>query len=185
MKVAKSVDENGNLECSKCRQRKPVAEFPRDRVTPTGYSYQCKVCQRAMTNESYQRHKAKTLAKKAEYREANREKRRADGHTYYQRNKERFAARYNTDIGRAGSAVRTAIKQGKLPKVTTLYCVRCLQPAKHYHHQSYLESDRLCVVPVCRACHQGMNRNRLDGNTGLGVVATRCGLVRIAISSLE
>lgn len=63
----------------------------------------------------------------------------------------------------ARQAVQYAIKIGKLPKVSTLFCVPCfsnirLEAAKQYHHhKGYAPEHQLDVIPVCIPCH-----NQLD-----------------------
>lgn len=184
-KTRRAIDENGCLECSKCKAAKPVSEFSPNKLTPTGYNYICRDCHREYVRAGYQAHKESTLAKKAEYREENRAKRREDDRSYYLRNKEKFRAKYNREISVASRTVQAAVARGELPKVTTMYCVRCMRPAHNYHHQSYLKSDRLCVVPVCRSCHRNMNKQRYGETIRLGIVSTNYGLVRIAIAGLE
>ena len=49
------------------------------------------------------------------------------------------------------SAVRTAIKQGKIRPAHRFYCVDCGQPAKLYDHRDY--SKPLEIEPVCRPCN--------------------------------
>jgi hypothetical protein len=40
-------DENGQLECCRCGERKPLSGFYRDRMWASGYDRRCKVCKRA------------------------------------------------------------------------------------------------------------------------------------------
>lgn len=54
----------------------------------------------------------------------------------------------------ASNAVRTAVRGGDLPKVTSLFC-KCGEPAKHYHHSKGYETEHwLEVEPLCRSCHK-------------------------------
>ncbi len=54
----------------------------------------------------------------------------------------------------ARSAVTSAIEQGVLPPVSTLYCVYCGEPARQYHHHiGYGQNERLAVWPACDHCH--------------------------------
>jgi hypothetical protein len=182
-KQTRVIDADGNLPCSKCKAVKPVSEFNRDRINLTGYASQCKVCKHATVAASYRKHRDKTRARRAEYRKQNHERFVAYGKDYYRRNIDYFRGKYRPHIGKADKAVQTAKRRGLLPKIDTMYCVECFGPAQQYHHQSYMESDRLCVVPVCISCHVGMNLRRPDGNRNLGIFPTSLGIVRIAIAS--
>lgn len=55
---------------------------------------------------------------------------------------------------RAHAAVLRAIKEYRLPAVSTQKCVDCGAPATMYHHWSYEEQHHLDVLPVCRPCHR-------------------------------
>ena len=64
----------------------------------------------------------------------------------------------------ASNAVRTAVRQGKLPKVTTLQC-KCGNGARHYHHtKGYTEEHWLDVEPLCISCHRNAHWESRDGN---------------------
>lgn len=87
------------------------------------------------------------------------------------------------DIERAGNAVNREKKHGRMLPATAYPCVICMNSAREYHHASYLESDWLCVIPMCRTCHHRHHRSGL-ALPPLGVIALKLGLVRIAISSI-
>lgn len=52
---------------------------------------------------------------------------------------------------RAGGIVSSAVKNGALPRVKTLKCVDCGEPAQCYDHRDY--SKPLDVVPTCYGCN--------------------------------
>src|SRR5262245_33638273 len=55
---------------------------------------------------------------------------------------------------RAYSAVWRAVRDGRLPRVETLQCVRDGRPGSVYHHYLGYEPDHyLAVEPWCRSCH--------------------------------
>lgn len=55
---------------------------------------------------------------------------------------------------RARQAVRLAVKEGRLPRVSTLACADCGARAHHYHHhRGYQPENHLSVEPLCRSCH--------------------------------
>ena len=62
---------------------------------------------------------------------------------YQKQNPKKYRAHYK---------VRSAIKAGKLPKVSTLICIDCNKAvAQCYHHEDY--EKPLDVVALCQACH--------------------------------
>ncbi len=55
---------------------------------------------------------------------------------------------------RALSAVKYAVKTGKLPPVNTLQCSCCPEIAQQYHHnRGYAKKHWLDVIPVCLEYH--------------------------------
>lgn len=180
---SRTIDATGHLVCTRCQQSKPTEEFPRDAATPTGFGYYCKECRRNVVNASYQRHKLETLSRAKMYRDSKRQEIRSRDKAYYLASRERRPHQYNPSIGRADKAASDALKRGALPPLASQYCVVCMQPAQVYHHQSYHQDDRLCVVPACRSCHIRLNLHRTKGNESFGIVPTRNGLIRIAIAT--
>lgn len=54
----------------------------------------------------------------------------------------------------AYSYVAIAVKAGKLPRASTLTCVKCGEQADQYHHYlGYELKNRLKVEPVCEKCN--------------------------------
>lgn len=182
MRTARTIGKDGTLHCKRCDTKKPVSEFAKDSKTPTGHNYHCKVCHNAMVKAHYEKNKAAILDKRVGYREENRTLLRERDKDYYQRTKGK-KPRYRHEVGTANRTVQTAVAQNRLPHIRTMYCYRCHRTAKDYHHQSYLESDRLCVVPVCRSCHHPLNRLRPNGGNDMGFFASHYGLIRIAIAT--
>jgi hypothetical protein len=76
---------------------------------------------------------------------------------------EQAAVRY-----RANYAVRTAVKEGRLPRANTRTCAECGAPAHHYHHhRGYAEEHWLAVIALCRPCHPRVEaRERLEQKGG-------------------
>lgn len=64
----------------------------------------------------------------------------------------------NVYRSRARAAVREAVRQGRLPKVTTIMCNRCPDTANEYHHHSYERECWLDVEPLCHACHDAHHK---------------------------
>ena len=43
----------------------------------------------------------------------------------------------------------------KIPRVKSLPCLQCSQPAAHYHHhKGYDSGHQLDVIPMCWSCHR-------------------------------
>lgn len=82
----------------------------------------------------------------------------------------------------AHKAVAKAIGRGELLPAKEYKCHACSKQARQHHHQSYHPNDHLCVVPLCQSCHAKANHGTLD--VTFGVVATRAGVIRIAIAGL-
>jgi hypothetical protein len=55
---------------------------------------------------------------------------------------------------RAYSAVKEAIRSGRLKPASKRKCKDCGKRASGYHHNSYKREDRLKVVPLCSPCHR-------------------------------
>jgi transcriptional regulator with XRE-family HTH domain len=83
-------------------------------------------------------------------------------------------------IYQAQKALTKAVKDGKLLPASSYKCHACPKQAREFHHPSYHPDDYLCVVPLCSGCHRKADRGKL--NVTYGVVPTRVGMVRIAIS---
>ena len=52
---------------------------------------------------------------------------------------------------KASAAVAKAVKSGAIPRASSLVCVDCGAPAKHYDHRYYTRP--LDVEPTCRSCN--------------------------------
>jgi hypothetical protein len=147
-------------KCSACRLDLPLADFNRDKYATGGLHNQCRRCHAEAVKRSYQRHKESTLARKTEYRNANRGRVRQTDRDYYARNRQErqeyhqeWYAR-SPHVWKANRAVANAVQRGELAPVHTLACDKCGNPATDYHHPSYAKEDRLNVIPLCRSCHR-------------------------------
>lgn len=77
---------------------------------------------------------------------------RSDSHKY---------RKSHPEIIKAHNAIGLAIRQGKLPKPTTLKC-NCGNQAKHYHHHKGYEPEHwLDVIPLCIQCHANEHNNQI------------------------
>jgi hypothetical protein len=107
--------------CKKCGSR--------DRYAPNakGHVGRCKKCWRERSVRNNKLGYGSTTKRAADYQA---------------RNPEKYRAHY---------LVRSAIKSGKLPKVSTTTCEDCGVQAQVYHHENY--SKPLEVNALCQVCH--------------------------------
>jgi hypothetical protein len=154
--------------CPRCGEMKPLDDYYRNRREATGREARCKSCERATRNLRYQtdpvtREKAKVLQRDryqrlstedyAVYRKKRQEEQRQWRHL--PRAREAAHTRQQTAQWKAKQAV--AVATGKLPAAKTLVCVTCGQPAKEYHHESYLPEHWLSVIAFCVKCHHAVH----------------------------
>lgn len=160
--------------CSICKQLKDDAEFAKDRTRHDGISPKCRDCQHSY-NQKYWRENREKYRKGQEkhrparprnpdtysrWRERNRAKLNAAAREYGKRNAPKVRAysnnyiRENAEFYLAAKAVQRAIRHGVLPPAKECTCADCGRQAKHYHHESYAEQDRLNVTPLCVSCHK-------------------------------
>lgn len=83
----------------------------------------------------------------------------------------------------ANSAISRAVHRGNMLPAKAYKCAGCNEKAKDFHHASYHKEDWLCVVPLCRSCHQFVHQS--DRQITFGVVPTAVGLIRIAIANAQ
>lgn len=100
-----------------------------DRYPPNdkGHIGRCKKCWRERARRNQKRGYGSTTERTAKYQA---------------RNPEKYRAHY---------LVRSAIKSGKLAKISSCTCADCGVKAQSYHHEDYSKS--LDVVPLCQVCH--------------------------------
>jgi Recombination endonuclease VII len=83
-------------KCSTCKESKPVAEFPRNKAKPSGYSADCKDCRKGYMKGYREKHGEEMKAYGAAYREAHTAEKQAYMKeymkTYYPANKDRMNA---------------------------------------------------------------------------------------------
>lgn len=172
------LDANGQLQCSKCKAWKSTEDFYVEKCTPTGYSYQCKDCKRPLFSDWYFRNKPRRAAQRAAYGKQR--------YLAIKATKQPFTRQvpYMPEQRRlAKQAVRAAVERGELPPISSQYCAKCFKQARHYHHPSYRNEDRLNVIPLCVSCHGLFHwRGAAIRTERLGVFPTSIGLIRIAIA---
>ena len=172
-----------NKVCSKCQETKPIEEFYRDRTKVDGRHTVCKCCadqtrrnryqsedyrnrvsdrskQRYRSPEGQAKHAAyiasgRAAIAKEKYRSSKKGK--ATERAYKQSAVSKAAyAEYRVRCHqkrRARGAVSGSVHGGRLPRVQTLSCIHCGEPANFYHHHNgYDEEHKLDVIPLCAKC---------------------------------
>jgi len=153
--------------CHICKVTKRLTEFDRNRREPDGFNVRCKECRKLDSRKYYEKHKEAIKQRMRTYyenggKEVYRKRRLSpEGKAYslaYKRSPKYKAydtgyRQKNSDKKIAGWAVNRAVKKGRLPRISTLFCVLCGSPAEVYHHPRYEPEHRLDVVPLCAHCH--------------------------------
>lgn len=170
--------------CFRCKEYKDINEFHHDRRSKDGHTGECKTCRSAVSKERYsndeyrqgylkkQRDKyandAKLRTRKAEYvkqyrsdpdkltryKEYNRQYARTKAGKKIAKKSRLANIESSPHKYKAKTAVNNAIRRGLMPKVSSMKCIVCGQQARHYHHDSYEESNWLKVTPMCIKCHR-------------------------------
>ena len=162
--------------CTICKEYREESEFHKDASRYDGLSPKCKQCQRVMqclywenNKEKYrkggEKYQARPGSRRApgslqRYKEQHREEVNAAAREYNRRHSEErkeYTKAYNEqnrDKYLAAKALQRAIRHAVLPPAKECICADCGNQAKHYHHESYAEQDRLNVVPLCSRCHK-------------------------------
>ena len=150
-------------QCSKCKTKKPLSEFHKNRVMADGYANQCKVCfngthKRYRQSAKYQETQAdyvtteggKSVRAKANSKWKKTESGKASYASYYLHHKDRSRAR-----GRVFDAVRS----GRMQPASDFLC-KCGQSAIEYHHYlGYSDEHSFDVIPLCKPCHITAEKN--------------------------
>lgn len=148
-------------QCSKCKEWKDEVEFSKSKS-------QCKNCIAERVRKyrqtehgkqvtrlynkstarkiSYQRYNTSDKARNSSKKYTNSEKGKDNIKKFWENNPDKL---------KAGNAIRSAVRKGKIPKVTTLNCFHCPNQATNYHHhKGYSKENRFDVIPLCSKCHR-------------------------------
>jgi hypothetical protein len=151
------------MRCTKCGKEKPETDFYRERRAKRGYRSECKARTLACSAAWRTTHPDRKAKSDRRYRQQNPERVARAIKAWVERNPERRAAHTrhhdekNPPKARARSAVRTAVRRGKLVKPSD--CERCGTPTErhdlHGHHDDY--SKPLEVEWLCAPCHAAVH----------------------------
>lgn len=143
---------NSTKVCTKCKRTLPRSEFHRAVLTRDGLRGHCKDCRRIWIRDWKRKKRAEGDLEwlKKEHRDERKWASGPAGEKYRTANKDKLKAQE-----RARSAVRRAVRDGKMPRIETLKCKTCGgQAAEYHHHLGYTKKHRLHVQPFCRTCHK-------------------------------
>ena len=174
--------------CRKCQKEIPIEQLVKNNLCKDGYLRRCKPCHNKISaayvlnnpekrkqtlQNDYQANKARFLKNARNWRKTNPEKVREKSKQQYAENPE-YYKNYAKTVGvkkyqakypekyKAHSKVHNAVRDGKLPRVSTLKCVSCGNQATQYHHHAgYEEKNWLNVIPMCKPCHSKEHRIHL------------------------
>jgi hypothetical protein len=147
--------------CSKCKQVRHLNEFSSDSSKKDSKRSHCKHCDRLrwlnykathyeiikVVDRAYQKSE-RGKKTKTKYWQSERGKQLK--RSYDKNNRKQYPRRH-----KARAAINTAVRYGQLPRVTTLDCQNCGNPAQEYHHyKGYKREYWLTVIPLCQKCHQ-------------------------------
>lgn len=136
-------------ECTKCHRKKSWNEYHKQKEGKNGLRSVCKKCTNIQSKIS--------KAKNPNYKRNDRNRKKQKYHNdpacreiIKQRTRNYTKRKYFF----AGQAVYQAVKSGKLPHISTQFCVKCGKPANQYHHPNgYNKENALNVEPMCFTCH--------------------------------
>ncbi len=153
--------------CSKCKKVKPASGFGRRSASKDGLRSQCKECEREAGRKYAKSEHGRAV--RAAYRSTEKGKeifraaRAKYSSTYHGKmmNRTRQEALRKTPRGRARQlaswAVQAEVKAGRMPPARIEPCSERSEDCEgrhEYHHDSYLEADRLSVRCLCAFHHK-------------------------------
>jgi len=170
-------------QCRKCKKIKPISEFYKALTNRDRFRNECRVCYSKYQKEYRQtecgkaakkRHAQSKKGKVALKRYKQSKKGKVTDKRYAQSEKgrkTRIAAIkkfrvHHPELKKAGDAVNSAIRAGRLPRPDSLQCHYCPAQAKEYHHYNgYAPEHWLDVIPVCIPCHNKIPKNKVISAT--------------------
>lgn len=162
-------------KCCSCKQIKNISEFWKCCTRKDGLQTVCKNCQRIIAKKYAQSDKGRIVFKKAQNQfkhsikgkitiEKNRSKylKTKNGRAYRLRNAHIYKKRYPKKFV-AIQKVHSAIKSGKIPHISKMFCF-CSKKAREYHHYlGYSPEHWFDILPLCYKCHKIIHRPLLTG----------------------
>ena len=140
--------------CTKCKKRRSLSRFFRNRTCKDGLSVYCKECQKAATDDWRIRNKQRISTVNRIWYRNNIKHHAAQTKQWKQNNRDRVcegAARQRVrwpEKVAARQAVSDALRAGRMVRQP---CAQCGKPNAHAHHPDY--SEHLYVVWLCRKHH--------------------------------
>lgn len=157
--------------CGRCGLDKPRTAFGAHKRSPDGLRPECRECRNAAERARLQS-PAGRAARLATVRRYNAKPETKAQVLDYQRTKYATDPAYRAkvqatyrrsrakhrDKALARDAVNNEVKAGRMPRASSLPCVRCdRQASEYHHHKGYAPEHRLDVIPVCKPCHEHLD----------------------------
>lgn len=172
----KTADVDGLRECSKCKARKPVTEFYKDKRAADGLKHQCKVCHQGYSDDwtkrnpekrkeirqrTHVKHRDKLLPQARAWKKNNKPRVKAVLASWIERNRERYLAMMrasnkrwkerNPEMVKANYHKRRALKRGALGTFTPVEIAALFSQQKGR-----------CASPWCRiSLKNGYHRDHI------------------------
>jgi hypothetical protein len=137
-----------NKKCHTCGNILPLEAFHLNRAMADGHSTRCKACKKE--------YDAAQLDRRLELE---RQRRKTSEGKEVRRRANWNARQRHPDQVKAHQAVTNAVRDGKLPHISTQECEKCGAEAQEYHHRYYDLDSWLNVVPLCRECHRSIHES--------------------------
>lgn len=129
--------------CRFCNKVLPIERFSKNYTLKDGHSNKCRACQSAYDKANGAR-KLEMERLRMQTNKGKEVRRRANIN----------ARQRHPEQVKAHNAITNAVRDGKLPHVSTQVCQKCGNKAQQYHHHSYDPDFWLDVVPLCIKCHR-------------------------------
>ncbi len=133
--------------CSKCKQRKYLSKFHKNKRIKDGYHYYCKGCKAIHAHNNYLKHRESELRRSYLWRKT--EKGKHSIRKSYIKMRSKYRKKYECRY-----TLNNAIKYGKIRKRNS--CEICLNSPTHCHHEDY--SKPFEFIELCTRCHMILHK---------------------------
>lgn len=174
--------------CTKCGEFKAVSEFGNHSRTYDGLRCWCKKCHyeaNRLYRLTHTRRRKVSPRKRCELPnpETIEQRERQRKQELLGNRRRRDDERYRRDPGKfkAKKAIARLLRRGEILPAAEYRCGCCGKEARDFHHPSYMPSDFVNVIPLCRSCHVKLHHSD-NPHVIYGGVVLPVGVVRIATS---
>ena len=148
--------------CTKCKTKKSVDMFWRNKSAKDGFQSWCKICLNPAIQAYQQTSRGKLSRQKARANHRKTQKCKDTTKAYVSRDyvkKMRYDCKMQNyhahpEKRRASNRIRYLIRIGRMKHANKYTCTYCDEQARMYHHpEGYMGEDALKVIPICHLCH--------------------------------